>query len=160
MLWRRLLTCDLVALTWQGLRVFATLFVRWVAILFRTSAVSPCSAPGHPESHRSYRYFCFLRLIYFLCVWAYACICLCIPHIFLVTLEATLGHWVPWNWSSGQFWATECGCLGLNPCLLQSQQVFLTSEASRQAPLKGYIQTPSWKFRSVCHVRENSGYTS
>ena len=36
----------------------------------------------------------------------FVCIYICAPHACLVTLEARRGHWMSWNWSYRQLWAT------------------------------------------------------
>lgn len=53
------------------------------------------------------KFFFYLNFFVFLCmIVLHTCTSLCIPHVYLVSMEFERGHQIPWNWSYRQLWVT------------------------------------------------------
>lgn len=66
----------------------------------------------------------------------------CVPCECLVSMEAQIGNWIPWNWSHRASW-DACGFWEVNPGPVREGPVLLTAEPPLKPPEKYFLSESS-----------------
>lgn len=111
-----------------------------------------CASTSSGIQHQPwFRVFCFKGWFYFYICEYSACVCLCAPRAWLVSMGVRRGHRMPWNCSYRQL---PYGCWELNLAPLEEQTVLLTSGLS---PYSVVILTRARELGTVFRFEKRRG---